>query len=127
MYPVCARFNCQEPGAASLQFDTEGSRVLLVDLTDTIAGIPVCAHHARTRTAPVGWVLVDDRTLTRQLELCQDDSAGSGNAPGSRPSRRRQEPNAPFSWDRKAREEAKLSAVADDPHSPLLSRAFRAR
>ncbi len=129
---ICARYDCQEGGAASLQFDTKGSRVLLVDLTESVAGIPVCARHAQTRTAPMGWELVDLRTVVRQVELFEpqpttDELAVVRDlAPASRPSRRRDDPASPFTWDRQAREEANYSAaVEENPESPLLSRAFR--
>lgn len=126
MAPTCARFNCQETGAASLQFDTPGSRVLLVDLTETVFGIPVCAAHARTRTAPMGWELVDLRTVTRQVEIATDEPLPVSDAgPETRPSRRRDDFGSPFTWDRRSREEATVSAAPAPPESPLLARAFR--
>lgn len=126
MATVCARFNCQQVGAASLQFDTDGSRVLLVDLTETFAGIPICAEHALTRTAPMGWHLEDLRTVTKQIELVDDESGEApASAPTSRPAMRRQEEASPFTWDRRARQEANHEASEERPDSPLLSRAFR--
>lgn len=125
MPTVCARFNCQEVGAASLQFDTEGSRVLLVDLTETFAGIPICAHHATTRTAPMGWRIVDERTLSKQLELVDDVEESVAEAPTARPAMRRSEEASPFTWDRRARQEAHNIDVDEKPETPLLSRAFR--
>ena len=128
---TCARYNCQEGGAASLQFDTGGSRVLLVDLTESVAGIPVCASHAETRTAPMGWELVDLRTVIGQAALPQDsvavarDSVVREVGPSSRPTRRRTDFTSPFTWDRQAREEANHEASAEKPESPLLARAFR--
>ena len=123
---TCARYNCQEGGAASLQFDTAGSRVLLVDLTEKVAGIPVCASHAETRTAPMGWELVDLRTVIGQALLPQEETVAVREVgPSSRPSRRRTDFTSPFTWDRQAREEANHEASAEQPASPLLARAFR--
>lgn len=128
MGPVCARFNCQEPGAASLQFDTPGSRVLLVDLTDTVAGIPVCAAHAKTRTAPMGWELVDLRSVVSQVEMLMNETpAPTATGVETRPSRRREDFGSPFTWDRQAREDVGADREPNVPQSPLLARAFRPR
>lgn len=134
MGPVCARFSCEEPGAASLQFDTAASRVYLVDLTDAISGLPVCAAHAKTRTAPVGWELVDQRTAASRSEsedAQQRESATAAAEVAARRGRRRSDGDPTgqgpvFTWDRKSREDGSHSLADDAPEGTLLARAFRA-
>lgn len=79
MNPMCARLSCDEHAAASLIFDADGSRVLIIDLADVTEGIPVCRGHARTRTAPMGWTLHDERTVAqRSLWANSATSLGTG-------------------------------------------------
>lgn len=58
---LCARLRCRLEAAASLQFNTDDAQVIIIDLTDPTGGIPLCADHVKTRTAPVGWTMVDQR------------------------------------------------------------------
>lgn len=58
---LCARLSCRFEAAASLQFNTDESQVIIIDLTEPTGGIPLCQDHVRTRTAPMGWTLVDHR------------------------------------------------------------------
>ncbi|MGH1503888.1 MAG: DUF3499 family protein, partial [Acidimicrobiales bacterium] len=69
MERLCARLSCGHQAAASLQFDADGARVVIVDLGDNNRGIPLCGHHTRTRTPPMGWTLVDERTGPVQPSL----------------------------------------------------------
>lgn len=58
---LCARLSCRLEAAASLQFNADEAQVIIIDLTEPTGGIPLCADHVRSRTAPVGWSLVDHR------------------------------------------------------------------
>ncbi|MEZ5342597.1 MAG: DUF3499 family protein [Acidimicrobiales bacterium] len=113
----CARLSCNRSAAASLQFDSSGSRVLLVDLVEAVAGIPVCAAHASTRTAPMGWTLEDLRTGRQQHEHREPTHAepidnGPVRAPVRRPG------DAGYPWGAAA-------SRSLEPNTPLLARAFR--
>lgn len=110
----CARLGCDRKAAASLQFDSRGSRVLIVDLVEAVAGIPICGPHASTRTPPMGWTLVDERSEEARLALWADPS----DEVLERPSVRRPGERS-FSW-------TEVEHGTEDPSSPLLARAFRA-
>lgn len=58
---LCARLSCRLEAAASLQFNTDDAQVIIIDLTDPTGGIPLCSDHVKTRTAPMGWTMVDQR------------------------------------------------------------------
>lgn len=77
---LCARIRCGDDAAASLLFDAPGSRVLIIDLAESFAGIPLCAEHARTRTAPMGWTMVDERTQPARVASRPRASATIGHA-----------------------------------------------
>lgn len=121
----CAHIECSELAGSSLLFKAEQSEVHLIDLADATAGIPLCAKHARSRTAPIGWSIIDLRTPT-QAELWSPDAPPPDvNGPPERPPLRR-ESDREFAWGR-----AGEGAEGDggqppelDASSPLLSRAF---
>jgi hypothetical protein len=132
-----------------MQFDAEGARVLLIDLAETVAGIPICRGHARTRTAPIGWTLEDLRTVEQPplwTERPNDDSTfvpmierftaapPVEQGPEVRPPQRRtDDPPAPATGPTRApyfefRRSEDLSGPPESvtsASSPLLSRAFR--
>lgn len=137
--------SCRELAAASMQFDADGSRVIIVDLTESVAGIPVCRTHVATRNAPVGWTLHDQRTFTQQ-QLVSDDAhprrrtpmiyagrsatfAPSVSGPSARPSLRRPAHSiSGFPWDDDPTDPGGASAFPVDverAETPLLRRAFR--
>jgi hypothetical protein len=64
----CARVGCGDEAVASTLFVADSSRVEIIDLVDATAGIALCAVHTRRLTAPVGWVLVDQR-VPRRVDL----------------------------------------------------------
>jgi hypothetical protein len=105
-----------------MQFKNDLAEVHLIDLADATAGIPLCVEHARTRTAPVGWVLVDKRTPT-QVDVWAVESPSVVRAPGARPPKRRAADPAAFEFGRQADQASAESGL--DADSPLLSRAFR--
>ncbi len=76
---TCARLNCDQHATATLAFDAANAMVILIDLSETTDGIPICRLHARTRTAPVGWTLDDRRTLV-QSSLDLDTKSGADGA-----------------------------------------------
>lgn len=134
--------SCREQAAASVQFDAEGSRVLIVDLTESVEGIPVCRKHVATRNAPVGWTLVDSRTFEQQ-RLVADEAvtrhtpmiyngrsatfAPSAAGPTKRPALRRPPTTGGFPWDDDPTDPGGASLVPTDvgeASSPLLRRAF---
>ncbi|MFW2383129.1 MAG: DUF3499 family protein [Acidimicrobiales bacterium] len=90
---ICSRIGCREKAAASLQFDAERSTAILIDLTHARNGMPLCERHASSRTAPVGWQMVDRRTGARQMEIwsAEDEArpAPEFAAPTERPATRR--------------------------------------
>ncbi len=55
--------------------------------------MPLCERHASSRTAPIGWQLVDRRTGARQMEIWSADDEGAPSlsfaAPTERPAARR--------------------------------------
>jgi len=56
--------SCGTPAAAVMSFAYEGAEVYLDDIAapvEVVAGMALCSRHADTRTAPVGWTLVDRR------------------------------------------------------------------
>ncbi len=120
---LCARMECGESAEASVQFDAEGSRVILIDLTERTFGIPVCRGHARTRTAPMGWTLTDQRSTPPIHQQVIWDAAAD------RPLQERvvhdvRPPEDPrFEWTRTVETVVRPSNVRVS--SPLLSRAFR--
>lgn len=61
----CARMMCSQMAVASTLFVADASRVEIIDLADATAGIALCREHARRLTPPVGWELVDRRSLER--------------------------------------------------------------
>lgn len=141
----CARMSCRESAAASIQFDAEESKVIIVDLAESVVGIPVCRTHVATRNAPVGWTLHDHRTFTQQPLLPADAGerrytpmiysgrsatfAPTVSGPSARPSLRRPAPTTSrFPWDDDPTDPGGASAPAPsigDATSPLLRRAFR--
>ncbi|MBT8240916.1 MAG: DUF3499 family protein [Acidimicrobiia bacterium] len=90
---ICSRIGCREKAAASLQFDVERSTAVLIDLTHTRNGMPLCERHASSRTAPIGWQLVDRRTGARQMEIWsteeEDRPAPAFAPPTERPATKR--------------------------------------
>jgi len=90
---ICSRIGCREKAAASLQFDAERSTAILIDLTHARNGMPLCERHASSRTAPVGWQMVDRRTGARHMEIwsAEDEArpAPAFAAPTERPATRR--------------------------------------
>ncbi len=119
----CARLSCGIEAVASMQFKNDIAEVHIIDLAEAVAGIPLCTDHARSRTAPVGWSLIDKRTPT-QVDMWATEAPASANAaPAGRPARRRSADSSGFEFGRKA-EPASADAHLDAA-SPLLSRAFR--
>lgn len=105
-----------------MQFKNELAEVHLIDLTDVTAGIPLCSEHARTRTAPVGWEMVDKRSPS-QVDVWATTAPEPAAVPDSRPTLRREHDAQGFHLghaDQEASNSAQLNAA-----SPLLSRAFR--
>ncbi|MEZ5377325.1 MAG: DUF3499 family protein [Acidimicrobiales bacterium] len=119
----CARLSCGIEAVASMQFKNDIAEVHIIDLAEAVAGIPLCADHAETRTAPVGWTLVDKRTPTQADIWATEAPAPADAAPQGRPSRRRAADRSGFEFGRVA-EPASADAHLD-AESPLLSRAFR--
>lgn len=124
----CARIECGEPATSSLLFKTALSEVHLIDLADATEGIPLCGPHARTRTAPVGWDIIDLRSPARAESWTshEPDDAVQPDGPDTRPPRRRAT-DQQFRWDRAARAddaEASEPSTDLDAQSPLLARAF---
>ncbi len=90
---ICSRIGCREKAAASLQFDADRSTAVLIDLTHARNGMPLCERHASSRTAPIGWQLVDRRTGAKKIEVwsAEDDDVAVPrfSPPTARPSARR--------------------------------------
>ncbi len=90
---ICSRIGCREKAAASLQFDAERSTAILIDLTHARNGMPLCERHASSRTAPVGWQMVDRRTGARKMEIWSAEQEGrpapAFAAPTDRPAPKR--------------------------------------
>lgn len=103
---------------------------MIVDLGDTTRGIPLCGHHTRTRTAPVGWTLVDERTGPIQPSLWNPAAPPPAQqGPADRPAVRRS-PEATFHWDEHITDPEPVTAaepVATDPDSADADRAEAAR
>lgn len=136
--------SCSEEAAASVQFDAEGSKVIIVDLADSVAGIPVCRTHVATRKPPVGWTLCDERSFEqgRLLEVDEEPRrhtpmiyagrsatfAPTVTGPARRPALRRPPSTGGFPWDDDPTDPGGASVVpaeVQDATSPLLKRAFR--
>lgn len=137
--------SCREAAAASVQFDAEASQVIIVDLGESVVGIPVCRTHVATRNAPMGWTLHDRRTFTQQC-LATDESpanrqtpmiyAGSTatfaptvSGPTTRPTLRRPaSTTSGFPWDDDPTDPGGASQhhdERDEAATPMLRRAFR--
>ena len=90
---ICSRIGCREKAAASLQFDAERSTAVLIDLTHARNGMPLCERHASSRTAPLGWQMIDRRTGAKKLEMWSAEDEGRPApdfaAPTDRPATRR--------------------------------------
>lgn len=147
--------SCREAAAASVLFDADRSQVIIVDLTDVVAGIPVCRTHVATRNAPIGWTLHDRRTFTQQRlidEPARSDRrtpmiysgrsatfAPTVTGPSARPKLRRPAATitSGFPWDDDPTDPtdpieptdpggaAARPSDVDPDDSPLLHRAFR--
>lgn len=107
-----------------MQFKNDVAEVHIIDLAEAVAGIPLCVDHARTRTAPVGWELVDKRTPAQADIWATEAPAPTNAAPSGRPPRRRTDDSRGFEFGRRSDEPATANAHLD-VDSPLLSRAFR--
>jgi hypothetical protein len=105
-----------------MQFKNDRAEVHIIDLAEAVAGIPLCADHARTRTAPVGWVLVDLRTPVVP-DVWVTEPITFATPPASRPPRRRAADPPAFDFGRTG--EPASADASLDAQSPLLSRAFR--
>ena len=116
----CARIECSEMASASLLFKADDSEVQIIDLAEATAGIPLCAAHTRTRTAPVGWDIIDLRTPARRETTTVAPPAEGVVGPDERPPLRR-ESDAQFRWGRGVEPGDQPDL---DASSPLLSRAF---
>lgn len=134
--------SCRELAAASVQFDAEGSQVIIVDLAGSVEGIPVCRKHAATRNAPMGWTLVDRRTfeqarlMAEEATVCHTPMIYNGRSatfaptvagPSKRPALRRPPSTGGFPWDDDPTDPGGASIVPADvgeASSPLLKRAF---
>jgi hypothetical protein len=128
----CSRLSCQAEANASMQFDASLSQAMLIDLGPRTAGMPLCGEHAETRTAPVGWEIIDHRTGAGHTTWESTEQVVS-EAVTERPSKRRPETDEPkkpaadepgFSFKNRAEDDETPEELA--PASPLLSRAFRA-
>lgn len=135
--------SCRELAAASVQFDAEGSQVIIVDLADSVEGIPICRRHVATRNAPVGWTLADRRTFEQQRLTAEPAStrqtpmiyagrsasfAPSVAGPSTRPALRRPPSTGGFPWDDDPTDPGGASVLptaVEEASSPLLKRAFR--
>ena len=56
--------SCGTPAAATMTFAYDGAEVFLDDIAGPVedaAATALCSQHADSRTAPVGWTLVDRR------------------------------------------------------------------
>ena len=106
--------------SASLMFQAGEALVQIIDLADATAGIPLCAEHTRTRTAPVGWEIIDSRSPARLDQAVVEPSVAEVNGPTERPPLRRKT-DEPFQWGRDAKTSDEVDLAAD---SPLLQRAF---
>ncbi len=106
--------------AASLRFDVERSTASLIDLTHARHGMPLCERHASTRTAPLGWQLVDQRTGAQQTEIWSAEDKGRPapdfEAPTDRPATRR--PVDPVSEDQEHRATAPAARRAESTPEP---------
>jgi hypothetical protein len=118
---ICSRIGCREKAAASLQFDVERSTATLIDLTHARNGMPLCERHASSRTAPIGWQLVDHRTGAPQMEIWSTEDeerpAPAFAPPTDRPAARR--PTDPVSTEETPG--AQTEAVSA-PKAPLSER-----
>ena len=108
---ICSRIGCREKAAASLQFNAERSTAILIDLTHARNGMPLCERHASSRTAPVGWQMIDNRTGARKLEIWSAEDEGrpapAFAVPTERPSAKRpSDPMSRRSEDRRPEESA---------------------
>lgn len=128
----CSRFSCSAQAVASMQFDADLSQAMLIDLGPRTAGMPLCDAHAETRTAPVGWEIIDYRTGAGHTTW-ESDAEVASQAVTARPAKRRpasdEAPKRPagesgFTFKNRPEDEETPEELA--PASPLLSRAFRA-
>ncbi len=151
---LCARLSCRHQAAASLQFNASESQVIIIDLTEPTGGIPLCLDHVKTRTAPMGWTMVDNRLAmprrhlesvpqpdlaeprTTVLELDEGSTVPPEvEGPHDRPSvRRPADRGFPWEWAASIDDDTGEGTDAfdfgddsadDSPTTPLLSRAFR--
>ena len=116
--------------------------MIIVDLAESVEGIPVCRKHVATRNAPVGWTLTDRRTFEQQQLLgddgtkCHTPMIYSGRSatfapavagPTKRPALRRPPSTGGFPWDDDPTDPGGSSIVPGEvgqASSPLLKRAF---
>ena len=115
-----------------MQFDADMSQAMLIDLGPRTAGMPLCDAHAETRTAPVGWEIIDYRTGAGHTTW-ESEAEVASEAVTDRPAKRRpagdEPPKQPagkpgFTFRDRPEDEEPSEELA--PASPLLSRAFRA-
>jgi len=127
----CSRFSCTAEAVASLQFDTSISQAMIIDLGPRTAGMPLCGAHAETRTAPVGWEIVDHRTGAGHTTW-ESPEVPAVDVVDERPTLRRPDSGAApedgkdhrFTFKDRLDEDETPDEL--DAASPLLSRAFRA-
>ena len=71
--------SCGTPAAALMSFTYDGAEIFLDDLATPLegsVGTPLCSRHADSRTAPVGWTLVDRRRAGDRHLFIPVESAG---------------------------------------------------
>jgi hypothetical protein len=61
---TCAKTRCDQPAGATMALRYGAREVLLADLIETHDRnlVDLCHHHAAAMRAPVGWVILDQRT-----------------------------------------------------------------
>lgn len=101
----CKRVGCRVPATTTVIADPPTSTVTLVDVEAAPMGITLCAVHATAVTAPMNWVLVDDRGGDLRLlpgeATDPDDEAEAPAAPEPAPRRprRRRAADERFAFD----------------------------
>ena len=71
--------SCGTPAAAVMSFAYDGAEIFLDDIAahaDQERGTPLCSRHADSRSAPVGWTLIDRRRASDRHLFIPMETAG---------------------------------------------------
>jgi hypothetical protein len=85
----CKRVGCRVPATTTVVIHPPSSTVTLVDVEISPMGVTLCSVHAGGITAPMNWVLVDDRDGDLRLLPGEAEARADAAPPAPTPRRPR--------------------------------------